>query len=86
VKQIADYCASLLKGHVTEDADEKYGTIKGKLRLVAAILDHGWVQPSQTWKYQSPGIALSNASAAFVVTGARGLSYAHRNLFQRRPH
>ena len=52
-----------VKGHFTEDADEKYGTIEGKLRLIAAILDHGWVQPSETWKLQSLGIALGDAIA-----------------------
>ena len=54
---------SWMKGHFTENADEKYATIEGKLRLIATILEQGWIEPSETWKLQSLGIALGDALA-----------------------
>jgi hypothetical protein len=52
-----------VKGHFTEDEDEKYSTIEGKLRVVATILEQQWVEPSETWKLQSLGIAFGDALA-----------------------
>jgi hypothetical protein len=52
-----------VKGHFTEQADEKYGSLEGKLRVINAILDNGWAQASDTWKLQSLGISLGDAIA-----------------------
>jgi len=52
-----------VKSHFAEDADAKYATIEGKLRVVGAILENGWVEPSETQKLQSLGIAFGDAIA-----------------------
>ena len=52
-----------LKGHFTDEADEKYGSVASKLRLIKAILENGWVEVSETWKLQSLGVALGDAIA-----------------------
>ena len=52
-----------VKGHFSEHADTKYATIEGKLRVVSAILESGWVEPSETQKLQSLGIAFGDAIA-----------------------
>jgi hypothetical protein len=52
-----------VKGHFSEDAEEKYAPISGKLRVISAVLDNGWVAPSETWKLQSLGIAFGDAMA-----------------------
>ena len=52
-----------LKGHFTESSDEKYASIDGKLRLIATILEQGWIEQGETWKLQSLGIALGDALA-----------------------
>ena len=52
-----------VKGHFTERPDEKYRTIDGKLRVIAANLEQHWIAPSETWKLQSLGIAFGDALA-----------------------
>ena len=52
-----------VKGHFTEAADEKYQPVSGKLRVIGAVLDNGWVETAETWKLQSLGIALGDALA-----------------------
>ena len=52
-----------LKDHFTDDQDQKYEPVEGKLRLLEAILDNGWVEPSETWKLQALGICLGDALA-----------------------
>jgi hypothetical protein len=54
---------SWVKGHFNDEADSKYGTLQGKLRVIAAILENGWVAPTDTWKLQSLGIAFGDALA-----------------------
>jgi Domain of unknown function (DUF3806) len=50
-----------VKGHFTDDQDEKYAPIEGKLRVIDAILDNKWVEPSETQKLQSLGVAFGDA-------------------------
>ena len=52
-----------LKGHFTHDADSKYATVEGKLRLVQAILDKGWIAVKGSHKYSSLGVGLGVALA-----------------------
>lgn len=52
-----------VKGHFPESPDEHYSTIDGKLRVIAANLDQGWVSRSDTWQLQSLGIAFGDALA-----------------------
>ena len=52
-----------VKGHFNDDADSKYATLPGKLSVIVAILENGWVGPSETWKLQSLGIAFGDALA-----------------------
>jgi len=52
-----------VRGHFEPDARHKYSTIEGKLRLIETILEAGWIEPSETWKLQSLGIALGDAVA-----------------------
>jgi Domain of unknown function (DUF3806) len=52
-----------VKGHFTEEADQKYESIEGKLRLINTILSSEWVNPEETWKLQSLGVALGDAIA-----------------------
>ncbi len=50
-----------VKGHFTENADEKYEPLEGKLRLIDAILSNRYINPDETWKLQSLGIVLGDA-------------------------
>ena len=50
-----------MKNHFTEDQDEKYASIEGKLRVIAAILANDWVSPDETRKLQSLGVAFGDA-------------------------
>jgi hypothetical protein len=52
-----------LKGHFTENADEKYATIDGKLRLLDAILSQDWLRADQTLELQWLGVAFGDALA-----------------------
>ena len=52
-----------VKGHFTEAASEKYDPISGKLRVIDAVLKSGWVEPTETWKLQSLGVAFGDALA-----------------------
>ena len=50
-----------VRDHYDEGVRENYETIEGKLRVIQAILDNRWVQPTETWKLQSLGIAFGDA-------------------------
>ena len=52
-----------VKGHFTERAEEKYGALDDRLRVIEAILANGWVERSETWKLQALGIAFGDALA-----------------------
>jgi len=54
---------SWVKGHFNDEADSQYETLAGKLGVIAAVLDNGWVQPTDTWKLQSLGVAFGDAVA-----------------------
>ena len=46
-------------GHYDDSAT--YRSVSGKLRLIQAILDNGWIAKDETWKLQSLGIAFGDA-------------------------
>ena len=50
-----------VKGHFTENADEKYERLDGKLRLLDTIISQKWIEPTETWKLQALGITLGDA-------------------------
>ncbi len=52
-----------VKGHFAEHADAKYEPLDGKLRVIDAVLQNDWVEPTETWKLQALGIALGDALA-----------------------
>jgi Domain of unknown function (DUF3806) len=52
-----------VKGHFTELAEEKYAPIDGKLRVLDAVLNSKWVEPQETDKLQSLGVAFGDAIA-----------------------
>lgn len=52
-----------IKEHFTDSAEERYGSVEGKLRVIDAILQNGWVAPHETEKLQSLGVAFGDAVA-----------------------
>lgn len=54
---------SWIKGHFSNNPDDRYATLEGKLSLIAAILQNGWVEKAETWKLQALGIAFGDALA-----------------------
>jgi hypothetical protein len=52
-----------VRGHYEPDTRHKYQTIDGKLVLLQAILDAGWIDKSETVKLQCLGVALGDALA-----------------------
>lgn len=58
------------RDHYEPDAQHKYGTVEGKLRLLDTVIRSKWIEPSETWKLQSLGIALGDA-----LVQALGLSW-----------
>ena len=54
---------SWVKVHYNDEPDSRYETLGGKLGVIAAILDNGWVGPTDVWKLQSRGIAFGDAIA-----------------------
>jgi hypothetical protein len=56
-----DAARAWVKGHFTDDPETKYGSVAGKLRVVGAILDNGWVLPTETWKLQALGATFGDA-------------------------
>lgn len=52
-----------VRGHYDAEAQHKYGTVEGKLSLLQAILDAGWIEKSETAKLQCLGVALGDALA-----------------------
>jgi len=52
-----------VKAHFNDDADAKYETLSGKLGVISAILENGWVGPTETGKLQALGIAFGDALA-----------------------
>jgi hypothetical protein len=56
-----DAARTWVKGHFTDDAEAKYGSVAGKLRVTGAILANGWVLSTETWKLQALGAAFGDA-------------------------
>jgi hypothetical protein len=54
---------SWVRDHYDEAARTQYDTLDGKLRLLQAILDAGWIEPTETLKLQSLGVTLGDALA-----------------------
>jgi hypothetical protein len=52
-----------VKGHFTDLAEDKYAPIDGKLRVLDAILSSKWVEPQETEKLRSLGVAFGDAIA-----------------------
>ena len=52
---------SWVRDHYDVAARGKYDTLPGKLNLLQAILDAGWIEPTETVKLQSLGTTLGDA-------------------------
>ena len=52
-----------IKGHFTKDRDKSYAPLEGKLRVIATILESGWIESNETWKLQALGVAFGDALA-----------------------
>ena len=50
-----------VREHFERDAQHKYHLVQEKLRLLQGILDAGWIDPTETAKLQSLGVALGDA-------------------------
>lgn len=49
-----------VRDHFEPEARHQYDTVEGKLRLIETIIDAGWIEPTETWKLQSLGIAFGD--------------------------
>jgi hypothetical protein len=56
-----DTARAWVRDFFTPEARHKYDALAEKLRLLQAILDAGWIEPSETAKLQCLGIALGDA-------------------------
>ena len=52
-----------VRDHYQTEAQHEYETAEGKLRLIETILNANWIEPTETWKLQSLGIALGDVLA-----------------------
>jgi hypothetical protein len=52
---------SWVRDHHDPESRHHYDSLEGKLRLLATILEENWIQPNETWKLQSLGVALGDA-------------------------
>ncbi len=50
-----------VKEHFTDNVEEKYAPVAGKLRVIDAILVNGWIAYNETWKFQALGAAFGDA-------------------------
>jgi hypothetical protein len=51
------------RGHFASEAAEKYNSVAGKLRLIQAVLDAGWVNRTEGDKLRCLGVTLGDAIA-----------------------
>jgi hypothetical protein len=58
-----EYQRDWVKGHYAGDDPDFYALPAGKLDLIAAILQAGFIAPEETWKLQSLGVVLGDAMA-----------------------
>jgi len=54
---------SWVRDHFEPQARSEYDNLSGKLRLIQSIIAAGWIEPSETWKLQSLGVAFGDALA-----------------------
>jgi hypothetical protein len=52
-----------VKGHFSNNPDDRYALLEGKLSLIETILKNGWIGPAETSKLQALGIAFGDALA-----------------------
>jgi Domain of unknown function (DUF3806) len=52
-----------VKGHFSNNPDDRYAPLEGKLSLIETILKNGWIGSAETWKLQALGIAFGDALA-----------------------
>ena len=52
-----------VREHYEPEAQHKYQTLEGKLRLLRVILEAGWIEKSETVKLQCLGITFGDALA-----------------------
>lgn len=52
---------SWARGHFAPEAAHLYEELDGKLRLLDTVLRSKWIEPTETWKLQSLGIAFGDA-------------------------
>lgn len=50
-----------VRGHYSEESQDQYNTVSGKLRLLEAILENNWIEPEETLKLQCLGIIFGDA-------------------------
>lgn len=50
-----------LREHYDEEARHQYDTLEGKLRLLATILDNGWIGAADTLQLQCLGVGFGDA-------------------------
>lgn len=60
-RQRLDAQRKWVRDHFARDAERRYGSVKGKLALLATILREGWIEPGETMKLQSLGVTLGDA-------------------------
>jgi hypothetical protein len=52
-----------VRDHYDVAARHQYETVDGKLRLLDTIIRSKWIEPTETWKWQSLGITFGDALA-----------------------
>ena len=57
---------SWVYGHYTENGEELYKSLEGKLNLLNAILENKWINKSETLKLQCLGIAFGDAIVQYM--------------------
>lgn len=62
-RQRLDAAREWVKGRFDAERDARYAPLEGKLRVIKAVLDNGWVSADETWKLQALGIAFGDAMA-----------------------
>lgn len=55
-----------VRNHYEPNALDQYETVEGKLKLIRAILDNGWILSSETAKLQCLGVTFGDALAQFM--------------------
>ncbi len=56
-----DRARNWVKDFFTEGAEEKYASLEDKLRLLDTIVSKKWIEPTETAKLQSLGVAFGDA-------------------------